>query len=170
MGYLWSKPTIMSESLLDKCHDLILYTADILLVYASPQETIMNDEIWSHVAIVVHKNGELMAFTDGEFVSVKEWIDRDALVVVRHCERVRPIGFDRQVLDAANRTSEILLRNEMDMQYREGFCVSSVLDSLGFISTQGLARGPVKPEHFSSASPFDRLQIKGYSDNWVIDI
>jgi hypothetical protein len=26
----------------------------------------------------------------------------------------------------------------------------------------------VKPDHFSSGTPFDRLQITGYSDNWSI--
>lgn len=169
MGFFWSKPTTCrSESLIDKDQEHIFRTADILLVSASDLEIILNAEIWSHVAIIVAKHGMLMAFTDGEFVPVDDWIYRHATVVVRHCEHIRPMGFDRQVLEAANRTDKVLLRNEMNIEEREGFCVSSILDSLGFISTEGLARGPVKPDHFSSASPFDRLQITGYSNNRVI--
>jgi hypothetical protein len=168
MGFFWSKPTVMSESLIDKDQDLIFRTADILLVSATDLEIILNTDIWSHVAIIVAKHGILMAFTDGEFVPVDDWIYRHATVVVRYCEHVRPLGFDHQVLEAANRTSEVLIRNEMNIEEREGFCVGSILDSLGFISTEGLARGPVKPDHFSSGTPFDRLQITGYSDNWSI--
>jgi len=166
MGFFWSKPTEMSKSLLDTHYEHIFCTADILLVRASPLEEIMNDDSWSHVAIIVSKNNRLMAFSDGHLSPINEWICHHAEVFVRHCKHVRPLGFDGQILKAAKRTSELLLRNEMDIRQREGFCVGSVLVSLGFISSYSLAA--MKPDHFSSTSPFNRLQTTKYSNNMVI--
>lgn len=170
MGFLWSKPQehSLEQCLMETDSDVICRTADILLVEASEIEISLNSDIWAHVAIIVERDKSLFAFSDGEFVDVHDWIYRYDRVVLRSCHCIRPIGFDKTVLDAVNITSDILIRNEMNIDEREGFCVGSVMSILGLLSTEGLLKGPVKPEHFSSGTPFGRLQITEYSENWFI--
>jgi len=170
MGFLWSKPIDreLKESLIENEPQIFFRTGDILLAEASEMEISLNSDIWAHVAIIVKSREILLAYSDGEFVAVEDWIYRYERVVVRHCNCLRPAWFDKAVLDAANETAEILIRNEMNIDEREGFCVGSVMSMLGLLSTEGLVQGPVKPDHFSGSTPFDRLKITEYSQNYLI--
>ena len=170
MGFLWSKPNdhSLEESLMETDSDVIFRTADILLAEASEIEISLNSDIWAHVAIIVERDKSIFAFSDGDFVDVHDWIYRYDRVVIRHCHCIRPSGFDNSVLDAVNRASDILIQNEMNIDEREGFCVGSVMSMLGLLSTEGLVQGPVKPDHFSGSTPFDRLNITEYSENYLI--
>jgi hypothetical protein len=170
MGFLWSKPKehSLEECLMETDSNVIFCTADILLAEASEIEISLNSDIWAHVAIIVERDKSLFAFSDGEFIHIHDWIYRYDRVVLRSCHCIRPTEFDKTVLDAVNIASDILIQNEMNIDEREGFCVGSVMSMLGLLSTEGLLKGPVKPEHFSSGTPFDRLQITEYSENWFI--
>tara|TARA_B110000908_G_C10250291_1_gene451560 strand:- start:140 stop:652 length:513 start_codon:yes stop_codon:yes gene_type:complete len=170
MGFLWSKPIgrELKESLIENEPQIFFRTGDILLAEASEMEISLNSDIWTHVAIIVKNRETLLAYSDGEFAAVEDWIYRYDRVVVRHCHCARPVWFDKDVLDAANETTEILIRNEMDIDDREGFCVASVLSMLGLVSKEGFQQGPVKPDHFSGSTPFDRLNITEYSQNYLI--
>lgn len=170
MGFLWSKPIEpgLKEALIDNDPLVFFRTADILLAEASEMEISLNSDIWAHVAIIVERKKTLWAYSDGEFVGVEDWIYRYDRVAVRHCNCARPSWFDKAVLDAANETSEILIRNEMSIDDREGFCVAYVMYRLGLVSEEGFQKGPVRPDHFSGSTPFDRLKITEYSENYLI--
>jgi hypothetical protein len=170
MGFLWSKPIDreLKESLIENEPQIFFRTGDILLAEASEMEISLNSDIWAHVAIIVKSQEILLAYSDGEFVAVEDWIYRYDRVVVRHCNCARPAWFDKAVLDAANGTVEFLIRNEMNIDDREGFCVASVLLQLGLVSEESFQQGPVKPDHFSGSTPFDRLKITEYSENYLI--
>jgi len=168
MGFMWSTPiSPLKQSLLDTEPELLLRTGDILLAYASDFEIILNTELWAHTGIIV-KGTSLQVFSNGEFVDIHDWIYRHDHVIVRHCDAIRPMEFDSQVMDAANRTADILLRNDIDEHYREGYCVGTVLGMLGLESLDNLARGGLRPSHFSFHSPSHRLRLKDYGEHWIV--
>ena len=169
MGFIWSAPASpLKESLLNTEPSFILRTGDILLTYASEFEIALDSELWAHVGIVVYSNHKLQVFSNGEFVDVHDWIYRHEEVIVRHCEAIRPAGFDTAVLNACSRTADILLRGEIELHYREGYCIGTVLGILGLASLDELALGRLRPQHFSHKTPFRRLHLPGYSEHWSI--
>lgn len=169
MGFIWSAPASpLKESLLEPEPSFILRTGDILLAYASEFEIALDSELWAHVGIVVYLNHEFQVFSNGEFVNVHDWIYRHEKVIVRHCQTIRPAGFNTDVLNACSRTADILLRGEIDLHYREGYCIGTVLGILGLASLDELASGRLRPQHFSHKTPFRRLQLPKYSEHWSI--
>ena len=171
MGFLWSKPLDQSplcESLLDEEPELIFRTADLLIARSSELEITLSADVWAHVGVCVIYNNQLCIFCDGEFVRLRDWLDRYQSIVVRHCHAVRTTDFDSRVLDACNRVFDLLLRNEIDIDYREGYCASMVLGIMGLIDLAELSRGKFTAVHFSSDSPFNRLHLNEYSNNWSI--
>ena len=168
MGFIWSSPVSpLKESLLDTTPESLLRTGDILLVYASEFEITLNTEIWSHVGIIVQTE-PLQVFCNGEFVYINDWLARYDKVVARHCHAIRPTGFDARIMNAANKTADILLKNEIDIQYKEGYCVGNVLGLIGLVEKDELYDGGLKPSHFSVHSPYERLTLKDYSEHMAV--
>ena len=170
MGFLWSKPENVSlrESLIDSDPDLIFRTGDILIARASELEIVLSSDVWAHVGIVVLKENQLMVFSNCEYTSITNWINRFEHKVVRHCCCIRTSRFDRDVLDATERVFNIMLRNNIPIDEREGYCIGSVLGILGLARLEELSRGDLRPYHFSSNTPYDRLTLEQYSENWFI--
>ena len=171
MGFLWSKSedsSSLSESLVDSEPTLIFRTADILIARASEMEIVLSNDFWAHLGIVVLKQNKLMVFSNCEYTLINDWLNRHRHVVVRHCHCIRPSNFDRDVLEATERVFNIMLRKNIDIDEREAYCIGTVLGILNLVSLDELSRGQLTPFHFSSSTPYDRLNLQHYSENWVI--
>ena len=170
MGFLWSKPedSPLRESLIDTDPDLIFRTGDIITARASELEIVLSSDVWAHVGIVVLKENQLMVFSNCEYTSILNWINRFEHKVVRHCHCIRTSRFDRDVLDATERVFNIMLRNNVSFDEREVYCIGTVLGILGLVCLEELSRGDLRPYHFSSKTPYDRLTLEQYSENWFI--
>ena len=89
-----------------------------------------------------------------EYTYILNWINRFEHKVVRHCHCIRTSSFDRDVLDATERVFNIMLRNNVSFDEREGYCIGTVLGILGLVCLEELSRGDLRPYHFSSNTPY----------------
>jgi len=158
----------LNESLLDPDNDIIFLSTDIVLAEASEFEIALDCEIWAHVGIVVSNSYGVQVFSEGEFVDIIDWLNRYENVIVRHCHCTRPLGFDATVMAAINDTIELMLTIPVESHFQEGWCVGQVLKRLGLVSDECVASGKLRPHHFSSGTPFTRLQLNNYSENDTI--
>ena len=166
---MWSSPeNPLKESLIDHSPTHILRSTDLLLVPSSELEIVMGGEIWSHVGLVVYRGAEKMVFVDGVFVPLQQWLYRYDGVIVRHCHCVRPMGFDKRVFLVAERIAGTMLTGDIEIQFREGYCVGEVLGKLGLASVSGVARSNIRPHHFSYGTAFTRLELVHYSEHCLI--
>lgn len=166
MGFLWSKlETPLNQSLIANKSDDIIRSLDIILVPYSDMEIVLDSEIWKMVGIVIYKDTVPWVLLNGQFYEMATFIKNHTQLFIRHCHCIRPMGFKRQVLSAAKRTVEIIQGRDLD-EIGMGFCVGSVLGIIGLLDN--LPSGKIKPHHFSSESPFNRLQLKDYSKNYLI--
>lgn len=164
---MWSSPeNPLKKSLLDSDTETLLRTGDLLLAQASELDISLDCEVWSHVAIVVYKDGVAMAFMDGVFVPIAQWLNNHENVITRHCNCIRQKGFDKRVLEAAEKTAKTA--KTMECHFREGFCAGTVLERLGLASAQGVARGGLRPSHFLADTAFPRLKLRYFSRHWSI--
>ena len=177
MGFLWSQPELdlreerqLHDSLLESEPELIFRSGDLLLVPSTDLEITLNGEPWSHVAIIVIKNQKIMAFTNGVYEDVRDFVENHTKCTCRPLQCIREMGFDRRILDASERAANILLeRTHMRIDYREGFCVGTLLGIMGLADLEGLAQGRLRPHHFSSDTPFNRLKLHEYTqEHWTI--
>jgi hypothetical protein len=160
MGFMWSSPeNPLKESLLNSNPETLLRTGDLLLAHASELEVTLNSELWTHIAIVVFKNGAMMAFEGGIFIPVVQWLNRHDCVITRHCNCIRLVGFDKRVLEAAEKTAEMTLSTD---HFREGFSAGTMLEILGLASLQGVDE--LRPCHFSAG----RSQLRNFSEHFII--
>lgn len=166
MGFMWSSPeNPLKKSLLDSDTETLLRTGDLLLAQSSELDVSLYCEVWSHIAIVVYKDGAAMAFMDGVFIPIAQWLNNYEHVVTRHCNCIRRTGFDKRVLEAAEKTAEMML--PMD-HFCGGFCVGMVLKRLGLASARGVAGGGLRPGHFSADTAFPRLNLRHFSGHLSI--
>ena len=171
MGFLWAKPeSPLGKSLLEEEPELILRSGDLLFVGASELEMTMDVDCWLHVAIVVHHDKKVYAFINGELEDVYSFITRHRLVVCRALQCIRPMGFDTTVYKAYERTVAMLKKREqIKMEYQEGFCIGSMLGILGLVDLKQIAPGKLKPIDFTIEST--RLYLKEYSiEHWSIGL
>jgi len=175
MGFFWSQPTSYIEpslhtSLLDEEPELIFRSGDLLLVASDDLQIMMNEEPWSHVAIVVVQKNEVYAFTNGHYEPIGEYIYRHSRVFCRPLHCIRHSNFDKDVLDASKRARSMLLeKTNISIDEREGFCIGKTLAILGLVDLFGLSQGPVRPMHFSCDTVFKRLELVHYNrEQWLI--
>jgi hypothetical protein len=45
---------------------------------------------------------------------------------------------------------------------------SDICSFFGLVCLEELSRGDLRPYHFSSKTPYDRLTLEQYSENWFI--
>jgi hypothetical protein len=168
MGFLFSKyPSPLRESLLHSCETTIITRpGDLILVPSSELYITLNDDIWQHVGIVVQYSGTQHVFVDGLFVNFKTFIekhDSDQGLYLRQLDCVRPSFFNKQLVEWAQELSNLDL--EMDARFYEGYAVGFLLAKMKCCLQNEVKRGGLLPYHFSSGTPFKRLQIRNYSDN-----
>tara|TARA_B110000858_G_C17586800_1_gene373791 strand:+ start:26 stop:556 length:531 start_codon:yes stop_codon:yes gene_type:complete len=169
MGFLWSQPErhdpdhTLKTSLLQSSPELIFHSGDLLLVPASALEITLNRDLWSKVAIVVHKHNKVFAFSNGNYSPIGQFLLNFPNAVCRPLHCIRYTGFVRDVQDAASRTQELLLSNvKLPVDAREGYCAGTVLGILGLIHLQTLTIhfGQLRPRHFAPGGP---LELKDYT-------
>lgn len=175
MGFFWSKPDwqppveTLHESLLQEEPELILHAGDLLIKPASALEIALNGDLWSKVAVIVHKDGKVWAFANGVYEPVHQYLTNHPDATCRPLQCIRYMGFDKRVAEAAERTEDLLMGHEdMPIQYREGFCAGTVLAIMGLIDlkTMTLNFNCLRPAHFA---PGGRLDLNEYStESWNV--
>ena len=90
---------------------MILRTGDILLVPTSNMELVLDGEPWIKVAVVVHKDGKVFAFCNGQIEQISNFLIKNPYSVCRPLICIREMGFDRRVLRAVERTMAVLSKD-----------------------------------------------------------
>lgn len=171
MGFFWSQPDVyaLQESLLQYDSEQIFHAGDLLITPASALEITLNGDLWSRVAVVVHKDRQIWAFANGVYEPVHQYLSNHPATTCRPLQCIRHMGFDKRVAEAAERTEELLIgRTEINIQYRDGFCAGTMLAVLGLIDlkTLSLHFDCLRPAHFA---PGGRLDLKEYStESWNV--
>lgn len=163
MGFMWSKPeSPLKANLLDEEPELILRTGDIMLVPTPELDVFLDAEQWSKVGIVVHNENKVFVFCDGKMQEVFQFLIQFPDTVCRPLTCIREMGFDRRVMKAVERTTNILLkRPRMNPMFREGFCVGTFLGIMALVDWKVLVKGKLRPSHFSVEN--NTLQLHEYS-------
>jgi len=156
----------LRESLLKKSSEaLITRTGDLILVPSSDLCVTLNDDLWQHVGLVIHSAGRHV-FIDGQLIEFERFIDEyrsDEGLYIRQLDR--PVFLDKQVLEWTRQVSVIMNELDLEPEFYEGFAVGALLVKLKCCLEEEVHRGRLRPHHFSSETPFKRLQIRHYSDN-----
>ena len=167
MGFGWSssrEPTPLYESLIRDNHSWILHAGDIFLVPASAEDMVLYNQNWSHVGIVFKKKAAFFAFINGDIFDMETLTKTHSHIVCRPLCCVRPLTFELELEEAIHRTRAILRkRPSMNLDFREGFCVGTVLAIMGLANIEDLRCGQITPGHFSKDTPFTRLSRIPYA-------
>ena len=169
MGFIFSKPNPLKEGLLeDTQEEIITKTGDILLIPTNELAVTLNDDPWQHVGIVIHVGQYPYVFIGGNLFYLNDFLKEyrhDDGIFIRQLDCHRPQHLDKTVYEYAQQISLIMKRMNIEEQYREGFVVGALLAKLNFCSSDEIQKGAIRPLHFSSETPFRRLQIRNYSEN-----
>jgi len=175
MGFFWSQPDILppaetlQESLLQEEPELIFHAGDLLITSASALEMVLNGDLWSKVAVIVHKDEQVWAFANGVYEPVHQYLSNHPATTCRPLQCIRHMGFDKRVAEAAERTEDLLVgRADMPIQYREGFCAGTVLAIMGLVDlkTLSLHFDCLRPAHFA---PGGTLDLNEYTtESWNV--
>lgn len=161
MGFIWSKPrSPLDESLLQE-QPVLLRTGDLLLVPTSLLEITLNQEVWHSVAIVLSGS---KVYAKGQILPLREFIQKHENTCVRQLNCQRPAGFETQFVKGV--ADSMALSYKIEPEFKDGFRIGYVLAHMRFISDKAIER--LKPQHFSSATPFKKLDLYMYSENIVL--
>lgn len=143
MGFFWSKPEkSLKESLLPTGPAIILTIGDIILIPSSDLDIVLNNDVWQDVAIAL---SPALIWYNNKSISTDVLLRLYDEICIRQLNCTRPSGFN-QKFEKAIRTSE----NVADTLFKMGF-----IDDVENIT----------PQHFSSNSPYARIQLPMYSKN-----
>lgn len=166
MGFMWSKPTSsLEQTLIDEPPMYIFRSGDILLTRADELAIVMHQSLWSHVAVIVMVATKMMVFVNGHFEPLDTYLNRRPRSFVRRLECHRPSGFDAQMFSAAQVVSDkILQRMKINQDVRESYAAFHILKSLN-LADSDYEPESIRPHHFSSDTPFKRLELRYYGQN-----
>ena len=116
---------------------------DIFLVAADVEDVVLYNQRWAHVGIIFKKGAKLFAFINGDIVDIYNLTKTYKNIVCRPLCCARPLTFERKLEDAICRTRAILRkRPSMNLDFREGFCVGTVLVIMG-VNIDDLRHGQI---------------------------
>jgi len=142
MGFFWSKPqNPLKESLLPTGPAIVLNIGDLILIPSSDLEIVLNNDVWQDVAIALSPS--LIWYN-----KKSEDVLLHPCICVRQLNCIRPPGFNQKI-EKAIRNSE----NIADTLFKMGF-----IDDVDDVEN-------ITPQHFSSNSPYTRIQLPMYSKN-----
>jgi len=143
MGFLWSKhENLLKESLLPTGPSMLLNVGDIILIPSSDLEIVLNNDVWQDVAIALSPS---LIWYNNKSIPTDVLLHSYEEICIRQLNCIRPPGFN-QKFQKAIRMSEN---------------VADTLLTMGFIDDVE----NITPQHFSSNSPYTRIQLPMYSKN-----
>tara|TARA_B110000285_G_scaffold8687_2_gene8860 strand:- start:133 stop:573 length:441 start_codon:yes stop_codon:yes gene_type:complete len=143
MGFFWFKPeNTLKEPLLPTGPAIVLNIGDIILIPSSDLEIVLNNDRWKDVAIALSPS---LIWYNNKSIPTNVLLHSYEEICIRQLNCTRPPGFN-QKFEKAIRTSKN---------------VADTLLRMGFID-DGENR---TPQHFSSNSPYTRIQLPMYSKN-----
>lgn len=158
MGFIWSKPRgPLEDSLIDD-YPVFLRMGDLLLVPTSDLDITLNRDLWKHVALVISSSRLLF---NGQLCSLKTFVSEYDGLCVRQLGCERPSGFEERFVAAVAEAMSLSYKVADDC--KEGFQVAFVLHALALMDKTNFET--LKPHHFSSESPYNRLDLSMYSKN-----
>jgi len=161
MGFMWSSPkTPLTERLINDVHVEPIRTGDLILIGDYSEDMCMEDfSPWTTVGIVFSNN---RIFDGLNVYNIQNFIKHQNEVKIRYYEGIRHYGFDKRLNNAIKRScykSQQLSDPDIDASYG----VAHVLFIMQIIDTGDI--GDVRPFHFSSSSPFKKLDLQRYYSN-----
>lgn len=167
MGFGWSsprEPAPLYQSLMSENNQWILHPGDIFLVPAPAEELVLHNQTWAHVGIFFKVKTTFFGFINGDILDITTLKKTYGYMVCRPLCCVRPLTFEKKLVEAIHRTRAILRkRPSMNLDFREGFCVGTVLAIMGLANIEDLRYGQITPGHFSKNTPFTRLSNIPYT-------
>jgi len=158
MGFIWSKPSPLRESLLPDGPTIMFRMGDLLLVPYGDLEITLNIGPWKHVALFVSQS---KIFSHGEIVSANVFLDEHDILCMRQLNCQRPLGFEKNFVNAV--AASMSKSYDQAPEYRDGFEIAYVLYLMGFIKEENIHE--LHAEHFSNETPYKKLQLDMYSKN-----
>lgn len=158
MGFIWSKPSPLRESLLPDGPTVLCRIGDLLLVPYSDLEVTLNTEPWKHVALFVSTS---KLFLHGQLVSTNLLFDEHDILCMRQLNCERPLGFEKKFVNAV--AASMSKSYDQAPEYRDGFEIAYVLYLMGFIKEENIHE--LHAGHFSNEMPYKKLQLDMYSEN-----
>lgn len=169
MGFTWSSPSgSLGQSLIDGEQPFIFRGGDLVITRADELAIVMHHSLWSHVAVVVTVGTKVLAFGDGHFQPLSLYLTHRPNSFVRRLECQRPSGFDAKLFASAQKASDKLLqRTKMNQDAREGYSAFHVLSIMRLTESEYEPKS-LRPYHFSSETPFKRIELPDYGPNEAI--